>query len=370
MVCSMLRTVSMFAAVVAFAACMDLPGRAAQEATAVQALEDDCQAGGVCPTNSPVVATFPFIDMPFNREWTNTQGFSIKAFLIGGVDHEFRVTAGHIKGMGRGGPVTGPALEGAQLWLRRGTAAEYVLRINHVTPVKMWARIPSIPPVSPIPQTEAYEIDWAEVFDGQPVNDWKNVCAEARRPPGDDVELLGAPNTVTFVFEGERIDARAKRIYDFDTRWFNLGCAGHTLAKMYLMGHVAAAAAAAPGYVTTIDERQTIMKMFAADYCGTGYAFTVPGMPLGWQDDKRWAHYVPPITGFQVEARWTPTGAACLNAPRAEANGTADTAAMWPHGIRAEITARCPDKVLPVCTNGNIQAFDGYHMVTANPPPP
>jgi hypothetical protein len=357
----MFRAASMISVVVAFAACVDRPGQDAQEATAVQEVTSDCQSDGICPKNSPVIATFPFHELSLHVGEANTQGFAIERFMIGGLVHDLHVVNGHISGqLGNNPPVTGSGLRGAQLWIRKGTV-EYILRITDYRTVNMWA---TLPPPQPPQQIEAYQIDWTDVVNHQPLTQWHNVCAEAMLP-GGGVDMRGVPSdvTLTFVFEGERIDPRTKKIYDFDTSWFNLGCAGHTFMKMYLMGHVAAAISL--GYVTTLDERRTIMKMFAADYCGTGYAFTVPGVPLQWQDDKHWVHYLS-LAGLHVEARWTPAGAACLEVPRVRANSTPESTATWPLGIEREISARCPGLPRGTC-NPDIQAFDGYHMVTANP---
>jgi hypothetical protein len=129
--------------------------------------------------------------------------------------------------------VSGAALEDAELWLqRRGVA--YVLKIASVEKVRMWAQLgPNRRP--PEPEIEAYRMEWSDVNGSVPAGQWRNVCADAMLPV-HSIELRGVSNDLTFVFEGERIDPRRKTIYDFDVHWFNLGCAGHTLMKMYLMG--------------------------------------------------------------------------------------------------------------------------------------
>lgn len=55
--------------------------------------------------------------------------------------------------------------------------------------------------------------------------------------------------------------------------------------------------------------------MMRADYCGSGKSYTVNGTLIDIYD-----YLNPPIqvpeTDWDIEARWTPTGAICLNDPR------------------------------------------------------
>lgn len=346
----------------ALAACTEVPGEPSGESTVVQATETgDCQLDGGCPGNSPVIATYPFHELNLAGQ-PNKQGFAIVKFVIDGTELEFGVGNGEIYGHRNDAVVAaGAAVTGGELWLVRGTD-QYVLKINAVVPVQMWAA----PGPGQSPATiRAYELTWAQLGpSGRPEGQWSNLCVAAMRPP-HDVDLGNTPNHLTYVFEGERIDPKQRTIVGIDPSWFNLGCAGHTLMKMYMMGHVAAAHR--HGYSTTPDERQTVMKMFSADYCNAGYAFTVPGVPLRWQDDRGWYPYRQ-TSNLQLEARWTPTGASCINLSRVTANFNANAAlrARWPNGIEPELRARC--KVVPPrCRDSDPARFDGHHIVTANP---
>jgi hypothetical protein len=55
--------------------------------------------------------------------------------------------------------------------------------------------------------------------------------------------------------------------------------------------------------------------MIRADYCGNGTAYTVTGTLIDLYD-----YLDPPLnvpeTDWDLEARWTPTGALCLSEPR------------------------------------------------------
>lgn len=69
------------------------------------------------------------------------------------------------------------------------------------------------------------------------------------------------------VFETDRFDAASKTMDPVgDPRWFNIGCAGHTLAKMHLTRNTIASGAAAHG--VSANDRQATLKMLVADYCG------------------------------------------------------------------------------------------------------
>src|SRR5262249_25624302 len=158
-------------------------------------------------------------------------------------------------------------------------------------------------------------------------------------PPTSKDEALGLNSYDSVIFEGDRVDAAAKTIgAKIDPRWFNIGCAGHTLAKMALTGHTESAVKL--GFSTSIAQRQTMLKMLSADYCGDGTPFTVSGQPLQWADDLGWMHAAPDA---QLEARWTSTGASCLMKPRVEAHPTkASFVAFHSNAeLEARIAAHC-----------------------------
>jgi hypothetical protein len=350
--------------------------------------DDNCTGPG-CPTNSPVIDTYVIHDLSTRRLEANLQEIAIERFMIASGEADISVENGRIRAK-RNGTVVAERqdLKGAKLWLRGPENARYVIVIADVLNVRMWAKLASNATRPPI---EVYRLNWVTPTpDGEvppPYSPlWKNICHDAMLPE-NSIELdlpksrggstlssavtpptlptppseTYIPNFVTFVFEGERINSATKVIYDIDTAWFNLGCAGHLLSKMHLMGHVAATIPL--GYVTTVPERQTIMKMFAADYCGNGRAFTVPGIHVQWHDHRHWIPYFPspaPVT-YDVEARWQPNGAACLNVPRVDANNGVGNA------TRAAVAAECPMRGFPLC-NQNPENFPaGIHMITVNP---
>jgi hypothetical protein len=169
----------------------------------------------------------------------------------------------------------------------------------------------------------------------------------------------------SLVFEGERIDPTTKTINPtIDTSWFNIGCAGHALAKMAVNAQTEAAKLAF-GFNTTIADRQTFLKMVTGDYCGGGHSFTVSGQPLQWTDWRGYTQYVSSPINLALEARWTPSGAACLNQPRVEANPTMLGQQLFPNGIKTEIINTCG--ALPPPCAGSVTFFDNKLFLSANP---
>lgn len=356
---------AMACGMVVVAACVEPPGRTDGVIGPDELGSDDCQ-GPECPTNSPMIDTYVFHELSLDRTVANDQGFRVNKFLIGGQDHELQVRDGQIRGELDGTIVSGAALQGAQLWLERQGEIR-VLRIARVDLVAMWTQ-----PIAVLgPEIEAYKIEWS-ALSPQGVPEWRDLCAAAKLPPGHpDLNRYNGPpqpspvlNYQTFVFEGERINAQTREIWDYQPTWFNLGCAGHALMKMQLTGHVGAAASL--GFETTLAERQTMLRMLSGDYCGTGHPFTVPGMSVRWKDDRYWLPYPTAAGRLNIEARWQPSGAACLNDPRADVHGNDATRARWPNGVKAAILAECPRLVDQPCAGG-VGDLDGYHLITANP---
>ena len=115
----------------------------------------------------------------------------------------------------------------------------------------------------------------------------------------------------------DRYDARTKTVRETggDDTWFNIACAGTAIAKLHLLRHTWAADRDG-AHPTTVDQRQALLKLLAADYCGTGKAFTVEGQPLAYSFDQRWARAVDWNGAASVDAVWDANHAVCLRTPR------------------------------------------------------
>lgn len=162
------------------------------------------------------------------------------------------------------------------------------------------------------------------------------------------------------LFEGDRINVEHLSVASIsDPRWINIGCAETALAKMHLTGHTRAALA--DGFSTTSAERQTMLKMLTADYCGTGTSFTVAGQRLRWSDDHGTMR-LPADEPRALEAAWGPSGAVCLNTPRVQAHPTAASREAFPFGVSFLVGLQCPK---PSCNN----VLPIQHLRSWNPLP-
>jgi hypothetical protein len=322
----------------------------------------------MCGTNSPQIAEFGFWDL--NLPLTlgtlgkpNNVGMQVVFFVQGAKAYLPRVIGGRLRPID---PTTNTVLAGGALvdgwlYLRNGNR-QFKLRIAEVSTVDSWAsRLDGKHVV-----LETYKLDWTELINGN-WGDFRNMC---KNPPpresGDLLTMSGQNIYRTLVFEGDRIDAGHKWVTGVDTTWFNLGCAGSALAKLALTGHTEAAHVAHQ-FDTTLAERQTMLKLLTADYCGGGVPFTVGGQPLNWRDDhgtmKLLALQMTPPQPVTREARWTQFGAACLDKPRIDAHWTAAGAAEFGSDVYDQVMDLCS---IPQCS-GNTLDTDGYHLLSATP---
>lgn len=330
----------------------------------------------MCGSNSPQIAEFGFWELavPPNTSVAgqpNNAGLSLVRFEKGLGRYLPRVVKGKLVALPTTSVppfnvvLTGSSLVGGALLLRNGPR-QFKLRVDATGEVKSWAQ-PSDPAV-PRVALESYLLDWSEMAPNGAYERFVNMC---NHPGGRDATGMNGPLSYqTLLFEGDRINATEKTVYGVDPTWFNLGCAGSALAKMALTGHTEAARIA-HSFNTSPLERQTILKMFAGDYCGDGTPYTVAGQPLNWADErgtmKMPALLASPPLQVVREARWTPDGAACLDQPRIDVHWTAlgDQTFAANGKVLDQVLAHCPS--LKPC-DGNTLDFSGYHLITATEP--
>lgn len=301
----------------------------------------------MCHSNSPLVDNYGFHDLNI-RGVPNSTGFSLgTAVDANGTPIRISVGGGQLRGRYANGTwIAGSALAGSKIDINQRTGGAYQLLIQFVSESPLWAQ-------GQQQWVPTYLIKWSILG----TNRWTNLCPK----PDKD---LGMNAYYSVLFEGDRVDAKSKTIEPAaDTDWFNIGCAGSTLAKMYLTGHTYASKA--HGFATTVEQRQTMLKMLSADYCGGGKPFTVAGVPLDWADENGWMRYASATS--TLEARWTDRGAACLNVPRVEASQHPAGLAEFPDLARA-IEAECDSRgvTLSPCDQPD-DDFLGYHLLSANP---
>jgi hypothetical protein len=135
---------------------------------------------------------------------------------------------------------------------------------------------------------------------------------------------------MALIFTGDRYDADHETVKlpnqpdDQDALWFNIACAGTAIAKMHLLRHTVAGSA--PASPPSITQRQAVLKMLAADYCGTGMPlFTRNGHPLQYSFyQPSWVSAPPALpqptlsNALSLDAIWNQDGAVCINTARLE----------------------------------------------------
>jgi hypothetical protein len=204
-------------------------------------------------------------------------------------------------------------LVGAVLTLSRaavqGSREVWELTIKEVSKTELW--------VDPVSQTSVpvYHFTYQQLGTGSP-KDTPDLC----QPPKELDPRWSSLGGMALIFRGDRYDAATKTVTEVGghTPWFNIACAGTTVAKMHLLRHTWAGSD--PQHTTTVDQRQAVLKMLTGDYCGSGDSFTVNGHPLLYTYAKPWQPVQPsPIDWTSVatiDAVWDQTGAVCMNVPR------------------------------------------------------
>ena len=278
------------------------------------------------------------------------QGFSL---AVGGANHRAQITKDGIpfdlyvtqgRFVGRhasGAVIQGPALGGSVITVNHEGVPFYEIVIFRVRTLSF--------AVGTLP-VEAYDLRWR--LAGSSAPPVKNICPGPAKVLDPRPDLLGMEPWETLVYEGDRFAPSTMTVRAIpDPNWFNYGCAGHTLAKLYLTRQTAASN---PSWA----QRQASLKLMVGAYCpNSGKTFTVAGTPFRWKGGGVNFWSVP----TKLEARWNQYGATCLNEPRLKDYPSPE----FPE-ITAMIHAECP--TLPACApNLNFNDFNGALRITAFP---
>jgi hypothetical protein len=323
-----------------------------------------------CGMNSPTLGKWGFHELDVLGA-TNDEGFWIKSFRRNGAPHFPYVSGSRLWAYDYATWqwVWGQDVAGSEFVIGIGSR-EFLLRVKSVGEMTY-----------PVPEDtadplETYVLEWAPSSGGVVIGDvWRNVCSGFPGGPGDwgggsgtgedlqyweQWELLGQDPIEAVLFEGDRIDGTAYEVQAApDWSWFNIGCAGHTVSKLHLTRNTIAS-----GYGMPWNERQATLKMLAADYCGTGHAFTVSGQRLVWQDPHGIVEFFRyPTT---LEARWNEYGAACLDYPRMLSPSTPNGIDAFPD-LMQQIKDACGGVLPPSCGSPWPWDFDGQLRVSAIP---
>jgi hypothetical protein len=312
-----------------------------------------------CGTNSCEVDNMGFHDLEVTGRVDNDAGLHISGFEQNGRSYSVVVANAQLTGASPiHGTIAGQDLVGAQIFLTHSkTLNTYAIRVASVGTLRL--PIPALP--GQITEVETYELDYSQMSGGQPVNEWKNICGGVPFDDGGDLEYgyaeaFGQSPKHSILFESDRIDLATMTINPRQQpQWFNIGCSGHTLAKLFLTRN----ASVSQGHTGDHPGRQASLKLLVGDYCGTGKPFTVAGQKLVWQGGQMTYFSTP----RRLEARWDERGAVCLEQPRMDNPTTAEGAALFPD-IEAAIAAECVRP--PVCEERSPHAPLGALRVSAN----
>lgn len=250
----------------------------------------------------------------------------------------------------RDGDLSGEQLEGAELSLST-PAGIYAIHLRAVSQVPYW--------VGEATPNEVYHLEYTDPSGSEA----RPLCSN---PP--DAAAEWPEPTAALLFTGDRYDAVGKRVIAGAPadpgQWFNIACAGSALAKLHLSRHTPAGSSGE--FTSTTAQRQALLKMFTADMCGTGQAFTEEGTPLRWGN----ATGTKRLRGDEasLEALWSEDGALCLDEHRLDVDAD-DPDAEEIHG---EVVRACEavGKPLPPCTD--LPGFPrtwppGAYVLSANP---
>jgi ADYC domain len=318
-----------------------------------------------CGDNSPLMDGIPIAEGSEDPDDANDAGVRILGMMKGGKSYEVLVRGWHLIGHDPSGvdSLENHELVGSVIVAHHeGTDQDYYIHIVDWRAIlRFWVdddggRIPT------------YRLEWT---DNPAVsctkfhdNDCPNVC-----PLVADHDTYGEAKVEAAFFEGDLYDRVNRTVTaigdDAGKLLFNVACAGSAPLKM--LAYRFTSVSSTDKFVSDQGERTTMLKVFGADYCGTGKAFTAIGTKIRWQSaDDRMLLDEPLPLPIDEESVWTEKGALCLDVPR-----LGDTKALtWE--VWEAIEEECPEKKLRRCSALSWFPDDwkshGY-VRTANPPP-
>lgn len=198
------------------------------------------------------------------------------------------------------------------------------------------------------------------------------VCRPGLAPPDPD-DPGGIAGTAV-IFAGDYYDDHYRVLAGpptpADSDSFNIACLGTTISKLHLLRHtVAARTPARPAA-----QRQALMSLIAADYCGNGHPFTSDGVPLRLQ----FANASQGVTaeskfgwntcegGCTLDAAWAGDGhgASCIGTPRVRPTDGGDGCAPSADGTR--VVCRAGDHEL--CERPSCPSDTPAYVTSGTPP--
>lgn len=206
---------------------------------------------------------------------------------------------------------------------------EYILKIDEVKTIPFWAQCTDCDTSAnqfPVYRFTAIGNAGKDITVCGPRPGESSYAASARAGGGSD------PNPARNMY-GTAVISRGD-FYDEDTHevtttpvpgdddLFNISCFGTTLSKLHLLRHTSASQVSPDNPKNpTVRDRQTMLRLLTADYCGNGSSFTENGVSIKLAFNSPlytlmgYAKYDMSEAG-SIDALWTPEGALCIGTPR------------------------------------------------------
>jgi hypothetical protein len=213
------------------------------------------------------------------------------------------------------------------------------------------------------------------------------------------------------IFRGDQyIETGFQVRSDPESTWFNITCAGTAIGKLHMLRHTSASSHGGPtpprsrcakrdgrptdtdtfrdlgARITTVPQRQALLRMLTADYCGVGHSFTINGLRLAYTFNQAWE----PQIGYEgrptrfaetsiasIDALWDSNGAVCIGTPRLQyappvGTDTAGAATTLMQQIRATCGANhplppCAARVSEIKDTRSVFCETDSYAVSANP---
>ena len=329
-----------------------------------QAMGKGCPTWG-CGENSPLLGPYAMEELE-ETGLPNKDKVRLLGFHKGSTDYDADVRGDKLYALDRAThniALSGFALQGGALMVEvpskdpaHPDKAE--IRITNVSQaIQFW--------VGPTQLVETYELDYTGI--DTPVKEYTALCKDPPPPYKGRIARVEGHLTDRYeaiLFTGDRYDAERKLVtassYGTAGNWFNIACAGGALLKLHLNRHTTASQAS--GYVTNTAQRQTMLKMYTGDFCGTGQSFTEQGTKIHW--DTKTGLTSGPGNDTSYESLWNKDGAVCLTTHRLNGISTAPYQKEIQGNGTSEYPGICPKKSCSDVSGFPNMALTGGYIVT------
>ena len=280
-----------------------------------------------CGTNSAEVNSIPIGELHQlpgkNYGIANAWGASLAGFIGPNGETDYVLDMRHGRLVARKGntTLTGPGLVDSIIEIEGEDGTVVNVRIDRFRQVQSWT-VPAF-----------YVNEYVFTYDDGMVGFDQPICTDA-----EDASMDSAWAVIS---SAERYSWETKEVMATGAAgmgWNTIACSGNSLYKMKMTGYEADQQIN-NNLASTDEERQATLKMFTADYCGTGRSFTEDGTELRWFNASGWADNSGDVPST-FESYWNHTGALCLDTARLGAS------------VIQDIVDECAtvDKVLPPCS--------------------